>query len=314
MPHVTFIHGIANKPAKDKLLNIWTRALAHDEGLDLGAEGVTSSMIYWADVMYEKPADDEPAYESSELSESLDLALRRQDPALEMSWRDMVAGPEEAWVESLATKFNYAALVDEQLAPPESEIGPQFERIPLPGWLKRRMMQTFLRDVHHYLFNAEISPRPGSNYRVQDEIRDRTMAAFKEGASKPGPHVAVSHSMGTVIAYDCLKRAPNCPRVDAFITIGSPLGLDEIQDQFKPEWTRQDGFPGARLAGGWVNVYDHLDPVAGFDPNLANDYRRNGVGVITDINEQNWGRWRHDITKYLSGAKLRAKLTEFLGL
>ncbi len=314
MPHVTFIHGIANKPARDKLIDTWIRALAHDGGLDLGAEGVTSTLVYWADVMYESPLDDEPAYESSELSESLDLALRQHDPALEMSWLDAVEGEEAAWVESMATKFNYNALVDEQVAPPESEIGPQFERIPLPGWLKRRMMKTFLRDVHHYLFNIEMVPRADARYPVQDEIRSRMITALREGASKPGPHVVVSHSMGTVIVYDCLKRAPDCPRVDGLITIGSPLGIDEIQDQLKPEWSRLDGFPGERLTGGWVNVYDHLDPVAGFDPNLANDYLRSGLPAITDISEPNWGRWRHDITKYLSGKKLRAKLAEFLGL
>lgn len=55
MGHITFIHGIANKPASDVLLRLWRQALARDEGLDLGAEGVTSSMVYWADVMYEEP-------------------------------------------------------------------------------------------------------------------------------------------------------------------------------------------------------------------------------------------------------------------
>jgi hypothetical protein len=55
-------------------------------------------------------------------------------------------------------------------------------------------------------------------------------------------------------------------------------------------------------------------PVAGLDPDIANDYKRNGEKVIEDINEQNWGKWRHDITKYLAGQKLRGKLQELLGL
>ena len=55
MPHVTFVHGIANKPSNDVLLRIWRDSLARDGGLDLGAEGVTSEMVYWADVMYEAP-------------------------------------------------------------------------------------------------------------------------------------------------------------------------------------------------------------------------------------------------------------------
>jgi hypothetical protein len=44
------------------------------------------------------------------------------------------------------------------------------------------------------------------------------------------------------------------------MTIGSPLGLDEIQDALQPEWSRLDGFPSDRVAKRWVNVYDGLDP------------------------------------------------------
>lgn len=50
MPHVTFIHGIANKPAPDARLGIWRRVLTETtEPSDLGAEGVTTSRVDWAD-------------------------------------------------------------------------------------------------------------------------------------------------------------------------------------------------------------------------------------------------------------------------
>jgi hypothetical protein len=111
--------------------------------------------------------------------------------------------------------------------------------------------------------------------------------------------------MGTVIAYDCLKRVASCPRVDALMTIGSPLGLDEIQDALQPEWSRLDGFPSDRVAKRWVNVYDGLDPVAGFDGNLANDFMKGGLPSVEDIMEPNWGKWRHDISA-ARGAASRA--------
>jgi hypothetical protein len=116
-----------------------------------------------------------------------------------------------------------------------------------------------------------------------------------------------------VIAYDCLKRVPDCPPVDGLITIGGPLGIDEIQDMLKPEWSREDGFP-AKLRGPWVNVYDTLDPVTGFDGNIANDFRKGGNEAIEVINEQNEGMWRHSITKYLGKPKLRAAIAKQLGL
>jgi hypothetical protein len=105
--------------------------------------------------------------------------------------------------------------------------------------------------------------------------------------------------MGTVIAYDCLKRVAACPAVDGLITIGSPLGLDEIQDQMQPGWSRDDGFPRERVRDRWFNLFDRLDPVCGFDPELANDYRLGNEGVVIDQAVGNSGAWRHSATKYL---------------
>ena len=64
MPHVTFIHGISNKPPADDLLRIWGEAMANAaDPLPLGDLGVTSSMVYWADLLYEKAEEDLSAYE-----------------------------------------------------------------------------------------------------------------------------------------------------------------------------------------------------------------------------------------------------------
>ena len=52
--------------------------------------------------------------------------------------------------------------------------------------------------------------------------------------------------------------------------------------------------------------------VVGFDPKFANDYMRGGASAVEDVNENNWGKWRHSITKYLQGAQLRAHLRELL--
>ena len=54
MPHVTFVHGIGNKPPAEQLSGIWRGALAAN-GLDLDARRVSSSMVYWADLLNAKP-------------------------------------------------------------------------------------------------------------------------------------------------------------------------------------------------------------------------------------------------------------------
>jgi hypothetical protein len=313
MAHVTFIHGISNKPAQDKLLRLWLRSLEEKDGLDLGTSGVTTSMVYWADVLYPEPLADAGLESTGDLENNAAVAERAgADP--DMSWRQKIVGDEKEMVDALAAKLTFDVLVDDLATPPASEFDRSLERVPLPWFVKRRIMKEFLRDVHHYLFNTSFSPRAGVSYQVQDEIRQRMVSVLKEGAAKPGPHIVVSHSMGTVIAYDCLKRVPECPVVQGLMTIGSPLGIDEIQDQLQPGWSREDGFPSAKVAGGWVNVFDTLDPVTGFDGSIANDFRKGGAEVIEVINEPNWGAWRHNITKYLNGPRLRDSLGRLLNL
>ena len=63
-----------------------------------------------------------------------------------------------------------------------------------------------------------------------------------------------------------------------------------------------------------MNVYDRLDPVAGLDPVLGNDYRHGDISTVEDIHEPNWGRWRHSITKYLAGRRLRESIAHLLEL
>jgi hypothetical protein len=54
--------------------------------------------------------------------------------------------------------------------------------------------------------------------------------------------------------------------------------------------------------------------VCGFDPILANDVRREGREVVNDVDEPNWGTWRHSIGKYLRGSRLRASLVDLLDI
>jgi hypothetical protein len=309
MPHITFIHGIGNKQGPKELCRDWLGTLAQ-YGLDLDAQGVSSSFVYWADFLYSSPVVSELDYESATDVEDGSV------PDIGMRWMLEAEGEEAALIARLAAEIGFDELATDEpaAAAPSAETGPEFERVPLPPWLKRRLMKIFLRDVHHYLFDAEFSPRPGESYKIQQVIRKRVCEVLTEGAAQDGPHVLVTHSMGTVIAYDCLKRVANCPQVDGLMTIGSPLGLDDIQDSLRPEWSRSDGFPGERLRGRWVNVYDPRDPVAAFDPELANDYKRGSVSVVEDIRQDNGGKWRHSISKYFARNELRTQLAELLDL
>ncbi|HMO46276.1 MAG TPA: hypothetical protein PKB14_09625 [Rubrivivax sp.] len=310
MAHVTFIHGIANKPPPADLLRIWREALANAaDPLPLGDLGISSELVYWADLMYDKPDDNLAAHEG--LLENTPAAVDGGGGAAAPQPRN---AEEAAFLNAL--RQHMSGLSDEQMASaPAVPAQPQgaLERVPLPWFLKKPIMDAFLRDVHHYLFDVEFAPPGRTPVHIQQTIRQRFVDAVC-GKTVTRPHVVVSHSMGTVIAYDCLKRVGACAQIDGFITLGSPLGLDEVQDQLQPGWSRDDGFPSAKLGAGWVNFFDRLDPVCGFDPQLANDYRQGGKSVVDDVAVQNDGAWRHSITKYLRQPAVAGALRRLLRL
>ncbi|MDX0574271.1 hypothetical protein GOD68_29155 [Sinorhizobium medicae] len=310
MAHVTMIHGIGQKPEEAALLGVWRRALAagpQETRIDLGAKGVSSSMVYWADVLYPAPDPNVAAHESTDELETLKSDVGHIGHAITMS---EAADPE--WLGRLAGRL---LLEDPAMGEAEYSVDSPSrveERFPLPWVLKQRFLAAFLRDVHHYLFNVSWTPRPGETYQVQSEIRRRFVEKIAAGAEKGRPHMVISHSMGTVIAYDCLMRVPECPAVDALVTLGSPLGIDEVQDKLTPEWTRSHGFPSEKIESDWVNIFDRLDVVAALDPELANDFRRAGLDVVRDIHEPNNGLWRHSLRKYFEGQLFRTELRRLL--
>jgi len=308
---VTFVHGIGNKPERKDLLEQWRVALVDDDGVDLAAMGVTSSMVYWADVLYEAPALRGSGHESTALE--LEQSVDAEDD--DLRWLADVPSEERAFVEGLAQKVGFATVfaTGEEISDPIVPASP-LEAVPLPPWLKRRLMRVFLRDVHHYLYDAGSTPRPGESFRVRRDVRLRGLDALCEGAERPGPHVVVGHSLGSVIAYDLLTDVEGAPRVDALLTVGSPLGISEVQDGLTPPWTRDDGWPSRQLGDGpWMNVYDPLDPVCGgFDRKIADSYRRGGAVRVIDIGVSNRGSWRHAIAKYLGQEQLRGCLRDVL--
>ena len=41
-------------------------------------------------------------------------------------------------------------------------------------------------------------------------------------------------------------------------------------------------FPHEKLEGPWINIFDPLDPVVGFDPRFADDYLRDGAAAVVE--------------------------------
>lgn len=91
---------------------------------------------------------------------------------------------------------------------------------------------------------------------TRDEIEQGVAQAIHPGE----PTVVLSHSLGTVVAYDVLRREAAAQGwvVPTFITVGSPLGVSEIRKRMRALGPL--AFPPGTAT--WANAMDERDVVA----------------------------------------------------
>ena len=333
---IVYVHGIGNKPPASILKAQWDMALFE---FDLGER---SRMAYWVDrERYPVPergsdtgadfSDDSAEAPRGEVSpKSLREAWspRLEKASLEEEIEEVV-GPEgggarrKAQKDVLRTIAN-RMLVENDLVDPrkyEARIkefrgvgGDSARRIRSqrygaaaveakvldffpPGvrrWFTRKLTRTFLRDVNDFFFVKEKSER------MRESVRERLRAGG-------GPFIVIGHSQGSMIAYSVLME-PEFAGFDIplFVTIGSPLGITEVQDSIKV-LTAQRSLRVPPSVRRWENVSDPLDPVA-LDKKLRGDYAANDHGVnVVDHREFNADspRHPHSGTGYLSLEEVR---------
>jgi subtilisin family serine protease len=127
-----------------------------------------------------------------------------------------------------------------------------------------------------------------------------------------GPFVVIAHSQGSMVAYEVLRHLTKqqCD-VRLLVTIGSPLGLEEVQDVFK-QWVGKSPLPVPACVDRWVNVADRLDPVA-LDSDISNDFaggieNHRGFGLNPDS-----PRHPHSGSGYLRTAPVRDAVRQTVG-
>ena len=120
-------------------------------------------------------------------------------------------------------------------------------------------------------------------------------------AVQPDTRVVVAHSLGSIVAYDCLRAHPEWP-VETFVTIGSPLGNRELvlaRLETDPSW------PGGLRR--WVNVTAPSDQVCA-GSQLAGIYDPRVEDVVVDN-----GHRGHDPEPYLCARTTGQVLRDALG-
>ena len=136
---------------------------------------------------------------------------------------------------------------------------------PMRQWLTRNVTRMFLRDVNDLFVDKT------KGGKMFDSLRERLRAG-------KGPFVVVAHSQGTMIAYRVLMEEEFANLdIALFVTVGSPLGITEVQDYIKA-LTGQRKLAVPPNVRRWINVCDPLDPVA-LDKDLRAEFSPNARGV-----------------------------------
>ncbi len=335
---IVYVHGIGNKPLASVLKGQWDSALFE---FDLGER---TRMAYWVDrERYPTPLDD--------VSSGGDYADATEDaPTGEFSGKTIntawVPAQEVKNAETELTGFAVASEIaasdlaalrriartvatenkltsDEEFAAAAAELrgqgGEEARRIqaqrygaaavrakvfgflprPIRQWMTRKITHMLLRDVHDLFIDK------AKGERMKQSLRDRLRAGG-------GPFVVVAHSQGTMIAYTVLMEDEfKDLDVPLLVTMGSPLGITEVQD-YITQLTGRKKLTTPPPVRRWVNVADPLDPVA-LDKKLGSDYGPNAAGVKVK-DEVSWNpdslRHPHSATGYLALGDVRQPVRE----
>jgi hypothetical protein len=248
MAQILYIHGIGNHGPAEPLKREWDLALF---GREMGER---SAMAYWADILHPAKAPKR-------------VGKRGAGPAAATGPLDVNAllreagvSPKNADAQHLANSMLRAFGV-----PPA---GPRAKVLPLPAFLRkpvaRAFLEAFVKDTAAYFF------RKG----VREQVQARLRAALAQ-VDADEPLTLIAHSQGTVVALEVLAALGAQQKVAQLVTLGSPLGIREVQDFLACELRVPAG------VARWHNFADPLDPVA-LDKGLRADFDPDNF-IVDDV-------------------------------
>jgi hypothetical protein len=216
---------------------------------------------------------------------NLTMALGAEPPYLATWWADLCdlgpavkAGPPAApRLAREAEEFRQAYM----LALGMASSGQRQEAAPSPvrtvGGTLISLADT-VNDVVQYFYNTSMRSA------IQIRLRERLV----EAAGAFDHTLLVSHSLGTVIAFDVLRQTASSYNIHTWFTTGSPLGKLAKLGQV----TRDAGQITGEGIAAWHNLFDPSDVVASalsgcFAFPLKDVVVENGAGVVNAHNY--WG-------------------------
>jgi len=140
------------------------------------------------------------------------------------------------------------------------------DRLPfLIPRIANERMEVHLRDLNRYTDNDN---------GIADHVRRMLKVPLEAAAAAGRPVLLLTHSMGSVIAWDALWQmsrveARNVP-VDLWVTMGSPLGGNYLQQRLLG-FDKEDAQRYPDNVRRWINV-SAVGELTALDRTLANDF------------------------------------------
>ncbi len=294
------IHGLGNKPPKKTLERWWKLAMI--EGLK--ANNYNSvlpkfKLVYWADIMYEE------AQSISEKDEDSSRFLRE----------GYVKAPADFPAENHNTQEKIVSFLGKQL----NRIFLNKDLSMNYSFIADAIVSKFFKELEIY-YKEDCPDENDKLCKVKDLIKNRLIVALTK--YKSDQIMLLSHSMGSIVAFDVLSFHEMDIPIHTFITAGSPLGLPVVISKIAAEQKQKLPDKGPMISPSsvtkyWYNFSDILDRVA-LNYKLADDFTENKYGVVpvdflvVNNYEKNGKRNPHKAYGYLRTLEFSTVLNEFI--
>lgn len=142
--------------------------------------------------------------------------------------------------------------------------------------------------------SIELATRDVWYYLSRKGIRAQIDALVDAEIPREEPCVVVSHSLGTIVAYNVLMNRAGRANVKALITIGSPLGINAVYSRLPSDTPPRKAPEGVAT---WFNGRDAQDVVALYE--IGADVYRGSPAVTNYSGAENKSNNQHGIVEYL---------------
>jgi hypothetical protein len=256
------IHGIGNKPPEKVLKKWWRKSI--DDGLKaIGCDNTNYDfdLVYWADYLHCEPLDPEQKDNKHPLYVKRPYVSAKDRPAIwkPSNFRKKILDKIEKKLDKIFFEdhifINYDSIAD----------------------LIIRKLFADLDIYYHKKCISKLEDVPANN-----AIRMELAKMLRKHRNKD--ILFLTHSMGSIIAYDVMTLMVPDIKIKTFVTMGSPLGLPVIIKKILKERevdyriSNKAAVP-ENIIGRWYNFADLKDRIA-MNYGLNDDFHENSLGIL----------------------------------